>query len=174
VFPFSAPIAFPFSRPITKRAVQTASLVVSDRCLRPQTLESLTECDLGRWEGLDWPTIREQEPEAYTGFLTAPGHPGGESYREVHSRVTMAVEELLERHRGESVLVVSHHVVLRTYLAGLLGLPPDRAREVSIPNCSISTVVQDGAQTRILSLADTRHLAGLENEAKERTDPFLL
>jgi broad specificity phosphatase PhoE len=136
-------------------------------------LESLTECDLGRWEGLDWPSIREYEPEAFARFGASLGHPGGETYREVHTRSSAALAEILERHQGESVLVVSHHVVLRTYLAGLLGLPPNRAREVSIPNCSISTIVRDGTQTRILSLAETGHLVGLENEAIEQAErPF--
>src|SRR5437868_8480648 len=40
------------------RAVQTAAIVVGPHGLSPQPLEDLTECDVGRWEGLDWQTIR--------------------------------------------------------------------------------------------------------------------
>jgi broad specificity phosphatase PhoE len=143
------------------RAVQTATVLVASRGLTPVSLEAITECDLGQWEGQDWPAIRRREPEAYARFHADTGnnaHPGGESYRHVHERVSPCLAEILERHRGQSVLVVSHHVVLRTYLAGLRGLSPSRAREVSIPNAAISTVVRDESQTRILSLADTRHL----------------
>jgi broad specificity phosphatase PhoE len=152
-----------YSSPL-QRSLQTAAVVAVAHGLTPQPLEALTECDLGHWEGLDWPTIRERDPDAYARFLATLGHPGGETYREAHARAAAAVEVILEGHQEESVLVVSHHVVLRTYLAGLVGLPPDRAREVSIPNCAISTVVREGAQTRLLSLADAGHLANLEKD----------
>lgn len=154
------PLDFCYCSPLL-RAVQTATAIAAPKGLTPRALESLTECDLGRWEGLDWPSIREREPEAYARFHADPGrnaHPGGESYGDVHERVSLCLGQLLERHRGCSVLVVSHHVVLRTYLAGLLGLSPSRAREVSIPNGAISTVIREGERMRILSLADTGHL----------------
>ena len=149
--------------------MQTATIIAGPRGVTPEPLEALTECDPGRWEGLDWPTIRKREPDAYARFLASPGrnpHPGGESYQDVHDRVSAALDELLRGHDGRSVLVVAHHVVLRTYLAGLLGLAPDRAREVSIPNGAISTVIREGDDTCILALADTRHLANLEGEPR--------
>jgi broad specificity phosphatase PhoE len=146
--------------------MQTATIVAVPHNLAPEPLRSLIEADLGRWEGLDWDTIRNREPGEYARFRTSPAHPGGESYREVHERASVALEEILDRHQGQCVLVVSHHIVLRTYLAGLLGLPPERAREISIPNASISTVVREGGQTRIVTLADTRHLEKLDHEAR--------
>jgi hypothetical protein len=136
----------------------------------PRLLDSLTECDLEPWEGLDRQTISEREPDAYARFLASPCHPDGDIYREVYARASAALEELLDLQRCESVLVVSHHVVLRTYLAGLLGLPPDSAREVSIPNCAISTGVREVSRTRIIRLADTGHLENLEKEVQWRIE----
>jgi broad specificity phosphatase PhoE len=153
-----------YSSPL-RRSVQTASIAAAPHGLTPEPVQALVEADLGRWEGLDWETIRTREPEEHARFLASLAHPGGESYREVQERASAAIEDLLNRHRDEVVLVVSHHVVLRTYLAGLLGLPPERARELSIPNASISTVVREGGQTRILTIADTRHLEQLDHEA---------
>jgi broad specificity phosphatase PhoE len=132
------------------RAVQTAAIVAAPHGLSPLPLESLTECDVGRWEGLDWQTIRYLDAELHQRFMTNPGehgYPGGESFRDVSQRVTAAIEELLETHAGGSVLVVAHHVVNRTYLAGLLGLTPDQARQVTLDNCGISVVVREGADT---------------------------
>src|SRR5207249_3810288 len=98
--------------------------------LTPCPLEALTECDVGRWEGLNWHDIASQEPELYQRFLTEPwecAYPGGESLRDVQARTASTFEHLFTQHEGESVLVVAHQVVFRAYLAPLLGLVPGRA-----------------------------------------------
>src|SRR5262245_19291010 len=52
-----------------RRAVQTATIVAAPHGLAPVPLEALTECDVGRWEGLDWETIRAREPESFRQFM---------------------------------------------------------------------------------------------------------
>jgi broad specificity phosphatase PhoE len=146
------------------RAVQTATIVAAPHGLTPQPLDALNECDIGRWEGLDWQTIRARDPEAFEQFHANPGqfgYPGGESFRTVHQRVAPALEDLLCRHAGEAVLVVAHHVVNRTYLAGLLGLSPDQARQVTLDNCGISIVVRTGERTAVTTLNAAFHLQGV-------------
>jgi broad specificity phosphatase PhoE len=71
------------------------------------------------------------------------------------------VEELLQHHEGESILVVGHHVVNRTYLAGLLGLAPDQARQVTLDNCGISIVVRQAGKTTVSTLNAAFHLQGV-------------
>ena len=146
------------------RAVQTASIVAASHGLSPVPLEALTECDVGRWEGQDWQTIRYLDAEGYQRFHANParwGYPGGESFGDVYARVLPAIEELLARHAGESVLVVAHHIVNRTYLAGLLGLGPDQARQVVLDNCGISVVVREGTRTTVSTLNAAFHLQGV-------------
>jgi len=146
------------------RAVQTAAIVAAPHGLSPEPLEDLTECDIGRWEGLDWQTIRYLDAESYQRFMANPGqfgYPGGESFGDVYQRVSAALETLLEKHAGESILIVAHHVVNRTYLAGLLGLTPDQARQVTLDNCGISVVVREGQQTAINTLNAAFHLQGV-------------
>jgi broad specificity phosphatase PhoE len=63
------------------RAVQTAAIVAGPHGLSPAPLEALTECDVGRWEGFDWQTIRSVDAEAHRLFMANPGqhgYPGGE------------------------------------------------------------------------------------------------
>jgi broad specificity phosphatase PhoE len=146
------------------RAVQTAGIVAAPHGLTTQPLESLTECDVGRWEGLDWQAIRNLDPEGFQRFQINPaefGYPGGESFRDVYNRVTPALDELLHIHECESILVVAHHIVNRTYLAGLLGLTPDQAKQVTLDNCGISVVVRDGNQTVVNTLNAAFHLQGV-------------
>src|SRR5438270_8823553 len=58
------------------RAVQTAAIVAAPHGLSPQPLEALAECDVGRWEGLDWPTVRYLDAEGYRRFHAHPGRFG--------------------------------------------------------------------------------------------------
>jgi broad specificity phosphatase PhoE len=146
------------------RAAQTAAIVGAPHGLDPQPLEALTECDVGRWEGLDWGSIRLREPESYHRFMKDPaafGYPGGESLGDVYRRAAPELQRLLEAHRGGSLLVVAHHVVNRTFLAVLLGLTPGQARRVSLDNCGISVVVREGDRTTVTTLNAAFHLQGL-------------
>jgi broad specificity phosphatase PhoE len=144
--------------------MQTAAIVASPHGLSPQPLDALTECDVGRWEGLDWQAVRDLDPEGFQSFHANPaefGYPGGESFRDVYERATPAIDELLQVHAAESILVVAHHIVNRTYLAGLLGLTPDQAKQVTLDNCGISVVVRDGVQTTVNTLNAAFHLQGV-------------
>ena len=157
------PIDLCYSSPLA-RAAQTAAIVVAPHGLTPLPMEALTECDVGRWEGLDWETVRGLDPEGHARFHANPaafGYPGGESFAQVHDRVRPALDELLVRHSGETILVVAHHVVNRTYLAGLLGLGPDRARKVILDNCGISIVVRRHGKTTVGTLNAAFVLQGI-------------
>ncbi len=146
------------------RAVQTAAIVAGPHGLSPQPLDALTECDVGRWEGLDWQTIRSLDAEGFQRFHANPGafgYPGGESFRDVFERVKPAFDDLLREQTGRSILVVAHHIVNRTYLAGLLGLAPDQARQVTLDNCGISVVVREGTETTVNTLNAAFHLQGV-------------
>jgi broad specificity phosphatase PhoE len=146
-----------------RRAAQTASIICAPHGIEPIALDELTECDVGRWEGLSWDEIHQHYPEESALFMANPaqhGYPGGESFGDVYGRVATAMETLLASHEGETLIVVAHHVVNRTYLAGLLGLSPDRARQVTLANCSISLVVQESGQTELRTLNSLFHLQG--------------
>jgi broad specificity phosphatase PhoE len=152
-----------YSSPLL-RAVQTAEIVAAPHRLAPAPLDDLTECDVGRWEGLDWQSIRTLDPEGHDRFMANPaqhGYPGGESFADVHARVATCLDDLLRQHAGESLLVVGHHVVNRTYLAGLLGLGPDQARQVKLDNCGISLVIREAGATQVGTLNAAFHLQGV-------------
>jgi broad specificity phosphatase PhoE len=145
------------------RAVETASIIAAPHGVSPQPLDDLTECDVGSWEGMDWQAIRYLDADGYQRFMSCPGqfgYPGGESFADVYLRAQRCLEELLAKHAGQSILVVAHHVVNRTYLAGLLGLTPDQARQVTLDNCGISVVAREGSTTAVSTLNASFHLQG--------------
>jgi len=161
------PIDACFSSPLT-RAVETARIVAAAHGLTPVSVDELTECDVGRWEGLDWETIRQSDPEVYRRFMGNPakhGYPGGESFADVALRARTAIERILTEHAGRSLLVVAHHVVNRTYLAGLLGLSPGHARQVRLDTCGISVVIREDQRGYVSTLNAAFHLQGVASAA---------
>jgi broad specificity phosphatase PhoE len=145
------------------RAMQTAAIIAAAHGLAPQPLEALTECDVGDWEGMDWQTIRRMDSERYRRFMANPaehGYPGGESFEDVFRRSSAALDNLLTRHPGRTILVVAHHIVNRTYLAHLLGMPTSKAREVCLDTCGISVITHDCDRTTVSTLNAAFHLQG--------------
>jgi broad specificity phosphatase PhoE len=146
------------------RALQTAKIVAAPYGLTPIPVDPLTECDIGRWEGQDWQSIRYFDAAAYQEFMSDPaahGYPDGETFEEVHDRAAPFLEELLNRHEGQSILVVSHRIVNRVYLSSVLGLPLAQAREVSLDNCGISVVTREDGKTSVTMLNVAFHLQGV-------------
>ncbi|MCS6852033.1 MAG: histidine phosphatase family protein [Gemmataceae bacterium] len=157
------PIDVCFCSPLL-RAIQTATIVAAPHGLAPAPLDDLTECHVGRWEGLDWPSIRYLEAEAYQRFRKDPaahGFPAGESYAEVHRRVAPALEKLLDQHAGKAILVVSHDVAQRTYLAELLGLAIAQADRLTLDPAGISIVLRHDGATQVATLNAHFHLQGV-------------
>lgn len=154
-------IDFCYTSPLL-RALQTAEIICHPHGIKPVVLDGLIECDVGRWEGMDWGTIRTNDPESYHRYMSDParfGYPEGESFADVYQRAAPALNELLQKHAGSRILVIAHHVVNRTYLATLLGLGVAQARAVQLDNCGIS-IVERGEQTRVTTLNAAFHLQG--------------
>ncbi len=146
------------------RAVQTAQIVAEPHQLTPIPINGLIECDIGDWEGLTWEEIRRAHPDDYQQFMSNPatfGYPGGENFKQVQKRAQDTLDELLQRHKGKTLLVISHHIVNRTYVAGLLGLDAGAARKVALDNCGISVVVRESDKTTVTTLNAVFHLQGL-------------
>jgi broad specificity phosphatase PhoE len=157
-----------------RRAVETAQIVAGPHRLTPISLPDLIECDVGEWQGLNWESIREHDRERYERYTADPGsvpYPGGESFADVHFRSAPVLDRLIADHVDQSVLVVSHHVVLRTYLAGLLGLPIRLARRVTLDNCGVSVVASEGGQTAVITVNATFHLTSLSPFSGEGIPP---
>lgn len=97
------------------RAKQTAEAIAVSLEL-PVILEPrLREINLGAWEGMFSEDIEAQYPQELADRARDPFHtpaPNGESPYEVAERVLKAVNEIADRHRDESVLIVAHGISL--------------------------------------------------------------
>ena len=106
-----------------KRARQTAEPIASACGLDPRIIPELHERRMGSLSNVpilevcsevDRHILRWAE-----GDLDA-SHPGGESYRAMRDRVVPPFAELANRHRGETIVVVAHGVVIRVLITTLV------------------------------------------------------
>jgi broad specificity phosphatase PhoE len=111
----------------------------------------LREVSIGDLDGAHCRDIFAAAP----GWLEDPdvGLPGGESLRDVATRVTEALEEILTESASRDVVVVGHGAVNRSLIASLLGMPLKRAHRIR----------QDWACVNVLDRADGRWWAGTIN-----------
>lgn len=104
------------------RAMRTARLVGEGLGLAPVALDGLVEHEFGQWTGRSVEELRrdgELAPQEALGWAFRP--PGGEDRREVLARAWEALTALAARHRGGSVLAVTHEGVIRAVLYAISG-----------------------------------------------------
>jgi broad specificity phosphatase PhoE len=123
------------------RAQQTAAAIGELHNLAPQVIAPLIEADLGSWEGLSWDDIKHREPEVYDRFIARPdvyGYGGGESITDVRDRALPALADVMSKHLGGAIAIVTHRIVIRACVAHLVGMPLAEARRLSPSTCGIS------------------------------------
>lgn len=144
------------------RAHRTAAIVAEATGLPIQPLPDVMEYDFGQVSGLTWAEIRERHPEliAVQRQRTAeyPAWPGEEGREVFRERVCSALWALEERHRDETVAVVTHGGPILVFCLSVLELPYRRPLPFACDNASITTVETNGGHGTLLCVNDTCHL----------------
>ena len=124
-----------------ERARETALPIARARHLAVRIDRGLLELDVGEFTGLslkraarrpEWPVIQRNP----SGFR----FPGGESFAEMQARMTSTLAGLVDRHRGQTVVAVSHADPIKAAVAQALGTPLDLFQRIAIAPGSISAV----------------------------------
>ncbi len=146
------------------RAQQTATEIQTAVGLSIQTDARLRETGFGVFEGLTWPQVEAQDPEAYRA-LRGQDHtfvvPGGESRAQTLERSLDAFDEYTRRHPGQHVAAVTHGGLMAFFLRYVLGMPFDGPSTFKTENGNISTFVRKGDRWKLLTWGATAHLHGL-------------
>ncbi len=144
------------------RARQTAQPIADALQLPLILLPALRERNFGRCEGMTFEEIAARNAEDARAIVSrdpdyaAPG--GGESRRQHVTRVLECVDNLVNDHPGQTIVVVTHGGVLDVIYRHVRGLPPDAPRDYPIPNAGINWVTIDGEQWEIERWGETAHL----------------
>jgi broad specificity phosphatase PhoE len=156
-------IAAIYASPLS-RAFDTAR-IIGDHChVAPVTRDELREISHGRWEGLTRAEVEERFGLEYTAwdadpFTFAPS--GGESGVAVLARALPVIRDMVTKHTGEQVLVVSHKATLRLVLSSLLGFDARgyRDRLDQSPACLNVVDFKDPVRARLMLFNDISHYA---------------
>lgn len=119
------------------------------------------ELDFGAWEGLTYGEIQARHPLALARWeadpMTAAPH-GGESLGELAKRLQGALDQLKEKHWGQTVLIVAHGGSLQVLLCLAFGLTPQARWQFTVSPASLSELFLDKDGTVLTLLNDTCHL----------------
>lgn len=112
---------------------EAAALLAQALGLPFALLPELRERAWGAWEGLSFAEVEARFPLEVRAWLEdeagfAP--PGGESLLAAWERGKRALQGLLERHRGQAILVIGNCTLNRAALSLALPLPPEEGLRV--------------------------------------------
>ncbi|SNZ13529.1 phosphoserine phosphatase PspA [Hydrogenobacter hydrogenophilus] len=156
-----------YSSPL-KRTYATALEIAKVKGLDVIKEDRIIEIDHGVWSGMLVEEVMGKYPEDFTRWIEEPHKvefPGGESLRSVFSRVKEFLDDVKEKHRDKTVVVVSHTVPIRAMYCALLGIDLSKFWSFGCDNASYSVVHMEEHRNVILKLNITCHLGDLYVEA---------
>lgn len=127
--------------------------IIDDRRLR--------ERHFGMFEGMTRSEMEQLDPQVYARFMSRDPQyavPGGESPAGFFARCRDALEDLAARHRGETIAVVTHGLVLDSAYRAATGLPLEAQRPVPLVNASLNCFVCDSGAWQVERWGDADHL----------------
>ncbi|HEV7745070.1 MAG TPA: histidine phosphatase family protein [Pyrinomonadaceae bacterium] len=150
------------------RAIETASPLAQLTGVSLITTDALRERSVGVMEGLTFEEAAEQHPVQYQALLRRDFEHvlvGGESYRQTLDRASRMLDEAIEQHKGGRIVLFAHTgtiCILILHLMGALDAPDLKPVWIATANCGIARFdLRDDGFVRVLTLNDTRHLAGI-------------
>jgi probable phosphoglycerate mutase len=133
-------IAAVYASPL-ERARETATPIARARRLALRLDPALSEIDIGAWTGVSLKrAFRKPEWQIIQRHPSGFRFPGGESFTEMQARVTTALGRLAARHRGQTIVAVSHADPIKAAVAHALGTPLDLFQRIYIAPASISAI----------------------------------
>ncbi len=149
------------------RAFQTAEKIARFHPLKVQPLDGLIDMSFGNWEGHGHLEIQKIDPETYRQWREEPHLarlPGGESLDDVRCRAMASLEEVISKHPGETLVLVSHRVVNKVLLCGILGIDNSHFWQIAQDTTAINRIEYKRGKYVLTLMNETCHLKALKEE----------
>jgi broad specificity phosphatase PhoE len=160
-----------YSSPLS-RAWQTAERIARSQNLKVQPLEGIIDMSFGNWEGHAHLEIQRIDPETYRQWREYPHLaklPGGETLDDVRKRAMFALEEVIELNPGKTLALVSHRVVNKVLICGILGIDHSHFWQIAQDTAAINLIQYKRGRYVLSFMNETCHLKALIEE-KVRLD----
>ena len=141
------------------RTMQTAELIARELEMKVHPEDAFWELSKGEWEKT---MPIDKVPAEFAGKLLAEPfefrYPGGESYQDVHERVSPVFEQWLGRFPGQRILFVLHGDVIRCLIYHLLRFPGEKIGDFSLDPCSMTEWSHRNKRLVLMRFNDSAHL----------------
>lgn len=108
-----------------------------------EIIDDLKEVGFGYWEGKTPEQIKADNLKEYEDFYNDPVNsrpPGAEPLDQFIKRTTDAVNNVIEEHAGQHLLLVAHAGVIRSIIASVLHATPLGMYKIKINNAGICRI----------------------------------
>lgn len=143
------------------RVQRTAELALNGNIDNLRLDARLQEFNFGRWEGLTWDGIREQDPAGLKQWINdrEKNPHGGERISDMVNRLDNFLADLREKHSDDDhILIFAHGGALAVMICILMENDPERWWQYRFLNCALNEVLLLPHGTVLARLNDTRHL----------------
>ena len=145
-----------------ERARETAAPIAKALQLRAVIERGLLECDFGSWTGKKLSLLsKKAEWKSVQNSPSTFRFPDGESFSEMQQRIWATLEKLATKHRGRTLVVVSHADPIKAAVTYAQGVPLDLFQRTVISTCSVSAIGFTGAGPVVLTVNSTASLKEL-------------
>jgi broad specificity phosphatase PhoE len=149
------------------RAWETAQKIAQFHDLKVQPLDGIIDMSFGRWEGHAHQEIQKNDREIYRQWREEPHKvrlPGGESLEDVRVRTVAALEEAIRLHPGKTLIFVSHRVINKVLICGILGIDNSHFWQISQDPTAINLIQHKNGKYILSLMNETCHLKPLKEK----------
>jgi len=153
-----------------QRAWETARAIAAPHALPVHAEPRLREMAFGRWEGLTYAEMQQQDAQSLAAWERDQLHsapPGGETLLQMTQRVRAAYVSILLAGQDKTVGLVAHGGPLQLLLCRALGLPPQAYWQFAMSPASLSELCVYEKGAILTCLNDTHHLGTLSQDEGE-------
>jgi len=144
-----------------KRAVDTANIINQHIEKDIVEISGIRERHWGVFQGANWPKIKKFFPTQYKYYRNDSKNymiPNGESYNQVTKRTMDSIVDIIENHKNQKIVIVTHGGIISPLIRALLCIPYETHRKFMISNTSITKLVYNDFGFSIAYLGDIAHL----------------
>jgi len=131
-----------YSSPI-ERASHTAEIVAKNNSLDCKLDDRLTEIDMGKFTRMNYDDMFAKYGNIFLKFYENDpviSEHEVETFPQVQSRILGMVNHLVEKHKNENVILVTHMDPIKSMLSSVMDLKPKTLFELIIANASLTVI----------------------------------
>jgi len=131
-----------YSSPI-ERASHTAEIVAKNNSLDHNLDDRLTEIDMGKFTRMKYDDMFAKYGNIFLKFYENDpviAEHEVETFPQVQSRILDMVNHIVEKHKNENVILVTHMDPIKSMLSTVMGLKPKTLFELIIANASLTII----------------------------------